>query len=820
LPEKSVAQSAYQVLVDTDSSAVASGKAAVWNSGKIGSAQQLVSYAGTALKPFTRYFWKVTTWDDKAVSNAAAIASFETGMMNAANWKGAWITDAVSYKLLPAGYFRRDFQTNKKIVSARAYIAAGGLYELTINGRKAGDHRLDPAYTRFDRRTLYLTHDVTDLLQNGANTLGVVLGNGWFNHQSTAVWFFDLAPWRARPKFCMDLRLTYADGTVETIATGQDWKAAPGPIVFNSIYTAEHYDARKAMPGWDKPGFTADKNWNTVEMTSAPSSNIVSQQMQPIRDVNTILPVKMTTLSKQDYVFDLGQNISGVSEITVAAPAGTTLRLVHAERITKEGKADQTNINYHYRPTDDKDPFATDIFTTAGSGVEVFRPKFNYKGFQYIEVISDKPVELSRESLKAYFMHSDVPATGKIESSNELLNKIWKATNQSYLSNLFGYPTDCPQREKNGWTGDAQIASETGLYNFDAITVYEKWLADHRDEQQANGVLPSIIPSSGWGYNWGNGPDWTSTIAIIPWNIYLFYGDKQLLEKCYDNIKRYVDHINAISVNGLTDWGLGDWIPIKSQANKELTSSIYYYVDANILAKAAAILGNKEDADKYAKLAQQIRNAINKKYLNSSTGIYASGFQTELSAPLFWGVVPAELKATVAKNLAERVRRDSAMDVGLLGSKTILNALSENGYADLAYSLASRETYPSWGWWIKNGATTLFENWKIEGAEDISLNHIMFGEIGAWYYKALGGIYPDSTSPGFKHVILKPNFVSGLQQFSASHQSPFGEIVSCWKRQGKRIQYTVSIPAGSTATIHLPGKPTVGVSAGRFTYSL
>jgi alpha-L-rhamnosidase len=820
LPEKSFTQSAYQLLVDIDSAAVASGKAAIWNTGKIGSAQQLVSYAGTALKPFTRYFWKVTTWDEKGVSHACATAFFETGLMNAANWKGAWITDAVSYKLLPAGYFRKDFQASKKIISARAYIAVGGLYELTINGRKAGDHRLDPAYTRFDRRTLYLTHDVTDLLQIGANTIGVVLGNGWFNHQSTAVWFFDLAPWRARPKFCMDLRLTYADGTVETITTGQDWKAAPGPIVFNSIYTAEHYDARKAMPGWDKPGFTADKNWKTVEMTNAPSNNIVSQQMQPIRDVNEILPVKMTALSKQDYVFDLGQNISGVSEIKVAAPAGTTLRLVHAERITKEGRADQTNINYHYRPTDDKDPFATDIFTTAGTGAEVFRPKFNYKGFQYIEVISDKPIELSRESLKAYLMHSDVPAIGKIESSSELLNKIWKATNQSYLSNLFGYPTDCPQREKNGWTGDAHIASETGLYNFDAITVYEKWLADHRDEQQANGVLPSIIPSSGWGYNWGNGPDWTSTIAIIPWNIYLFYGDKQLLEKCYDNIKRYVDHIDAISVNGLTDWGLGDWIPIKSQANKELTSSIYYFVDANILAKAAAILGKKEDAEKYAKLAQQIREAINKKYLNTSSGIYASGFQTELSAPLFWGVVPAELKATVAKNLAERVRRDSAMDVGLLGSKTILNALSENGYADLAYSLASRESYPSWGWWINNGATTLFENWKIEGAEDISLNHIMFGEIGAWYYKALGGIYPDSARAGFKHMILKPNFVTGLQQFSASHQSPFGEIISAWKRQGKRIQYTVSIPAGSTATIQLPGKAAVEVGAGRFTYTL
>jgi alpha-L-rhamnosidase len=411
---------------------------------------------------------------------------------------------------------------------------------------------------------------------------------------------------------------------------------------------------------------------------------------------------------------------------------------------------------------------------------------------------------MTQESLTAYFMHSDIPVTGRIHSSNETLNKIWEATNSSYLSNLFGFPTDCPQREKNGWTGDAHIAIETGLYNFDGITIYEKWLADHRDEQQPNGVLPAIIPTSGWGYTWANGPDWTSTIAIIPWNIYLFYGDSRLLEQCYDNIKRYVDHIDDESPDGLTDWGLGDWVPVKSVTPKEFTSSVYYYTDVVILAKAAALFGRQNDVEKYTALAEKIKNAINAKYLNQAAGIYGSGLQTELSVALYWGIVPDSLKSKVAKNLADRVIQDDKhIDVGLLGTKAILNALSENGYAELAAEVALQETYPSWGWWIKNGATTLYENWNVDADRDISMNHIMFGEIGAWFYKGIGGIFPDAENPGFKNIILKPNFISSLDHFEASHDGPNGKIISKWGRTGENTVYNVTVPPNSMAVLYL-----------------
>ena len=448
-------------------------------------------------------------------------------------------------------------------------------------------------------------------------------------------------------------------------------------------------------------------------------------------------------------------------------------------------------------------------------------PRFNYKGFQYVEVESSVPVELTKESLTGYFQHSRVEPKGYVHTSNPVMNKIWEATNNSYLSNLFGYPTDCPQREKNGWTGDAHQAIETALYNFDGITVYEKWLNDHFDEQQPNGVFPSIIPTGGWGYEWGNGPDWTSTIAIIPWNIYLFYGDTTLLSRSYDAMRRYVDYITSISPSGITTWGLGDWIPVKSKTPVPFTSTAFYYTDANILAKTAKLLGKSQDAEKYAALATYIRNAFNEKYLNRETAVYGQGVQTELSVALYWGLVPDSLRAQVAANLYKRVAADNFhLDVGLIGSKAILNALSENGYADAAWKIASQEDYPSWGWWIKNGATTLYENWPINAKSDISLNHIMFGEIGAWLFKGVGGIFPDERQPGFRHVRMKPQFVKGLDHFEAHHDGPAGRIVSSWKRKGRTVQYTMTIPPNSIATLELPGRAPVSAGPGTHVYDV
>ncbi len=797
-------QTAYQIIAGKDSARVGSGRGDLWDSGKISSGKMLVSYNGSELEPLSKYFWTVRTWNgDNVPCEFHCVASFETGMMGIEKWQGEWISDSQDKNMKPAAYFREEFQVKKRVVTARAYIAVAGLYELYINGENIGDERLKPAFTRYDKRVLYHTIDVTEFLNTNENVIGVLLGNGWYNHQSTAVWDFHKAPWRARPTFKMELHLNYEDGSTEVVPTSINWKTAFSPIILNSIYTGEHIDNRLLQNGWNGPGFD-DTGWKNVLLVEPPTENVVAEVMPPIRNVETIPAESISKFGDKTFVFDFGRNISGVSELKVTGEPGTVIRLKHGEQLADNGHVDLTALEVHYRPVDNTDPFQTDIFVLGGEGEESFMPAFNYKGFQYVEVTSSKPISLTKESLTAYFMHSDVEQIGSIESSEPLINKIWQAANNSYLSNLFGYPTDCPQREKNGWTGDAHIAIELGLFNYDGIKIYEKWMADHRDEQRENGVLPAIIPTAGWGYDWANGPDWTSTIALIPWNVYLFYGDTRILEENYESIKLYVDHLRDVSPEHLTDWGLGDWISIQSKSDVEFTSSIFYYTDALILSKIARILNRNDDSETYLALADKIKDAINNKFLDKERSIYASGFQTELSMPLFWGVVPENMKAKVASSLAQTIEDNGTrLDVGILGAKAILNALSENGYADLAYQLASNKKYPSWGWWIANGATTLYENWDINAKNDLSLNHIMFGEISAWYFKALGGINIDESSPGFKNILLKPRFVIGLEEFKASHKGPYGEIVSEWVRVDNDMLYSVRIPANSTATLCL-----------------
>ncbi|CAM3405971.1 family 78 glycoside hydrolase catalytic domain [Flavobacterium chungbukense] len=804
--KKNSDQTAYQIEIATDSIALSKEKATVWNTGKVISSDILVSYKGESLQSFTTYFWRVKVWDQNQKVTISKIQRFETAMLQSKDWKGSWISDSHDMNYKPAPYFRKEISTAKTIKSARAYVAAAGLYEFYVNGEKVGNRLLDPMITKFDSRNLYATLDITSHLQKGKNAFGILLGNGWYNHQSTAVWKFDKAIWRNRPRCLVNIRITYSDNTTETITTDETWKTTDSPVIFNSIYTGEHYDARKEISNWNKPDFD-DSNWDKSTVIKAPSSNLVSQQLHPIRVTAQLKPTKINRINDTLTVFTFPKNIAGTVGFSIKnAIPGTIFRIKHAERLYANGMVDLSNIDLHYRPTDNSDPFQTDIFIAKGNGKENFSPKFNYKGFQFVEVTSSRQFKLNKDCLLALEMHSDVPVVGKIKTSNPVFNKIWEATNSSYLANLFGYPTDCPQREKNGWTGDAQINVETGLYNFDGITIYEKWLADHQDEQQPDGGISNIVPNPGaFGYEFATGPDWTSSIAIIPWKIYEFYGDSSLLHKMYPNIKKYVDLIDQKYPTGITDWGLGDWVPVKTQSSKPLTSTMYYYADALILAKTAKLLGKTNDAEHYFKLATKIKTAFNQQFFNPSTNLYASGTQTELSGSLYWGLVPDEFKQKVADNLYKKFQETNFhLDVGLLGTKTLLNALSENGYADAAYKIASQEDFPSWGYWIKNGATTLYENWPLHVEKnDASLNHIMFGEIGAWMYKGLGGIFPDENLPGFKHIILKPNFVNGLDYFESEHESPYGKIVSNWKRKKKRIVYKVIVPPNSNASFYL-----------------
>ena len=781
-------QGNYQVFVGTTSSEITKGKSLLWDSGKIASDASLVTYKGGKLLPNTHYYWAVKVWNAKGdESSLSEVATFQTGLKG--DWSAKWIADMDDVTEKRAPYFKKEINTKAPIAKATVYLASAGLHELEINGNRVGDAFMNPTYTRFDKRVLYNTYDVTSMLQT-ENVIDVVLGNGWYNHQSTAVWYFHKAPWRGRPCFMFEMHIEYKDGSIETILSDTSWKTSFGEIQFNSIYTAEHVDHNQVASDWN----------NAVEVAS-PTVLISSQQMPPVRKVAEYSAASFQKINTKTYQFDFGQNMSGITELKITGAKGTVVKVKHGEHI-KQGRIYNGGLEVHTRPTDDTDPFQTDIYILSGATEEVFAPKFNYKGFQYVEVIANKEIQLNANSLKAYFTHSDVVSVGKIESSNELLSKIWDATNKAYLSNLYGYPTDCPQREKNGWTGDGHIAVEVGLFNYDGILIYEKWMDDHRDEMREDGMLPAIIPTSGWGYTWGNGVDWTSSMVLVPWNVYKFYGDKQILEENYESMKRYMGKLSSVAKGNLTDWGLGDWVPIKSTSNVEFTSSIFYYTDALILYKTASLLGENKDAKYYLKLAEDIKSAINKKYFDAENNRYAKGTQTEMSMALFRGIVPQKNKQAVADNLAQSiVDNNTTLDVGLLGSKTILNALSQNGHADLAYQLTASKEFPSWGYWIENGATTLYENWELSADDNASLNHIMFGEVGAWYYKALGGINIDERQPGFKNTLLQPHFVKGLEDFKASHKGPYGTLVSEWKRVGGTVNYKVVVPPNSTAEL-------------------
>ena len=811
------AQEAYRIWVGTDSALVAAGKADAWDTQRQQGYSQLVHYAGTPLKPFTTYWWKVQTYADNGETATSAVARFETGMMQTDNWHGAWIDDGQRTDFLPAPYFRKTFRIHNKIKKARVYIAAAGLYELHVNGKRVGNHMLDPLYTRFDRRNLYVTHDVTELLQQGNNAVGVVLGNGWYNHQSLAVWDFDRAPWRNRPTFCLDLRITYADGTEQTIPTDLSWRSSTGALVRNSIYTGEHCDFTLEKTGWNLPDYKPE-GWRGVRLRSAPSANVTAQQARPIRIDWERKAVTITQLADSVWLYDFGQNMAGITRLKAKGPKGSKVRIRHGERLYSNGHLDQSNIDVYFRGDKEKDPFQTDIVVLSGKEDE-YLTQFNYKGFRYAEVTTTLPSDSI--SLTACFLHSDVPQRGTIESSNPIIEKLMHAARMSYLSNLMGLPTDCPQREKNGWTGDGHLAIEAGLYNYDGISVYEKWMADHRDEQQPNGVLPDIIPTGGWGYGTDNGLDWTSTIAHIPWTLYLFYGDDQALRDCYPHIRRYVNYVRHTSRNLLTTWGRGDWVPVSVGSNKELTSSVYFYTDARILAQAATRIGLPHEAEYYSSLADSIREAINRKYFNPQTATYASGTQTELSVPLYWGIVPDEYTKKVAEQLNQKViEANYHLDVGVLGCKALLGALCKNGYAETAYRVAIQDTYPSWGWWVSKGATTLLENWDLKATRDISDNHMMFGEIGAWFYKGLAGIYPDEEDPGFHHILLQPYIPTDLPTFRATYRSPFGEIASGWETHGRKIVYTAVIPTNSHATLTLPNGQVHHLKSGTHKFTL
>ena len=792
-------QTAYQIMVASDSNLLLGNKPDVWKTSRVNSrSTNNILYTGPTLQSRTKYYWRVVVWDkDNIQSGPSSISSFETAFFSTTEWKGNFIGDGKDLRYKPAPYFRKSITVKKGLKNAKAYICGLGYYELSINGAKVGDHFLDPGYTRFDKTALYVTYDVTDNLKNAENTLGVILGNGWYNDQASSEWYFDKSPWRGRPKFILNLYLDYEDGTTDLIVSDDTWKTTASPIQSNNIYSGEVIDARLEKQGWDINGYN-DSEWENAKTTSPPGGILTAQKMPAIKLQEVIKPIARNQIDSTTSVYDLGQNFAGISHLKVKGTKGTVVYVRHGERLDTLGRLKNKHIDMFYKHADSLQLNQRDVYILKGDAVEEFSIRFSYHGFRYVEVKSSNPVSIV--DFYGQVAHTDLENIGSFECSNQTLNKIWKATDWSYRSNLHSIPTDCPHREKNGWTGDAHVACEFGLLNYDGILFYENWIREFANEQRLTGELPGIIPTSGAQYFWGNGPTWDAAIILIPWYVYLYYGDDALIKLHYENYKRYVDYLTLRSNNNLVNFGLGDWSYYKTQTPVEFMASSYYYKCAHLLSVFASINGKNDDKLKYTKLALEIKNAINAKYLDRKNFTYANGSQTALSTALGFGIVPPEIKDNIAHTLSRAVQMsDNHLDVGLLGSKTLLEALSEND-AEAAYKVATQETKPSWGWWIKNGATTLHEDWNSFS----SLNHIMFGEVSAWMVKCLAGINPDSSAVGFRNIIIKPHFIKDLSYARASFQSVNGLIKSEWERKGNKIVLHLRIPANSTASIYLP----------------
>ena len=783
--------------------------------------------------------WNGTNFNDSEWANAK-YASFVSKDGKEGLDSGPWgKLRRRSEEISPA--FQKTFKLTKKVKTARLAVCAPGLFDFYLDNQKIGEQHLTPSFTRYDKRIFYNVYDLDSYLQDASqeHKLQFFLGHSWYDVRSIVTWNFDAAPWRDFPRLRAQLEITYQDGSHETIATDDSWYYTTSPVLFDCVRQGEIVDgawkcealgaAVVVEPPIGNPKYVAQKNIETT-----------------ITDKYLAKSVK--EVKPNVYVVDMGRNSAGWARVTIRGQKrGDVIRFKYSERILPSGEIERHDIEQHfmsgtpYYLAGMKGEFQTDFYFCNGDEEEYFEPRFTYNGYQYIEVTglrtAPKPEDFEGRRLNTNFR-----TIGSFSSSNELLNALQAAMHESYLNNFVaGYPTDCPHREKNGWTGDAQLACELAQYNFENTSGYEKWLDDLVDEQLENGNLPGIVPTGDWGYPWGNGPAWDSSLVMIPWYVYVYRGDKKILQDSYDAMKKYVDYMTSRErENGLVYHGLGDWVFAKTNTPVEVTSTGYYYLDAKIVAHAAKALGKTDDFEKYSALAERIRTNYNKE-LYKGDGVYSINSQTSQSCAIHQGfaqALPEKDQQAVFARLVEDVEKTNGhFDVGILGVKYILRTLSENGRTDLALQLMLQRTKPAMFDWINRGAGTLWEDW----GEGSSRNHIMFGDFSAWFFQSLAGIKladaPDAvvasvepTSLAFKRFVVEPKSRrvetttpdgETLTHAQAKLDSPFGQIESSWNydREKHETTYVVRVPFNTSATIILPveqGQTCVVVNGAKF----
>ena len=816
-------QVAWQVTCSSSAEAAEQGRGDLWDSGRVESEQDhLVPYAGARLSSFSRVFWRVRTWEDtdaRQPSPWSGTSVFETAALSPADWSASWISMpdpswtgtrvlVVSSSINAGGlvdsrqhwgiYGRKEFVLDQAPVRARAYVCGLGCHELYLNGQRLGSHRLDPGQTDYNKFALYSAHDATRAARAGRNVVHILLGNGRY---VDAYGF-------GKPRCIVQLLLWFGDESTVRVVTDGTWKFSHGPLRRNGIYDGELYDAREEIAGWEAPGFD-DRAWKAAEIVEG--HPLRSQAMPPVMARTELVARSLSSPKPGVYVFDFGQNLSGVVRLRAHGPRGTSITMRFAELLDERGGLDLGTT---------REAVASDVLILKGDGIEHFEPRFTYHGFRYVEV-TGLPFAPTVDDATAVVIHTVVPQTGSFVCSDALVNRIHENVLWSQRSNLMSAPTDCPQRgERMGWLGDAQLASEEAVYNFDMAAFYRKYLDDMAAALAPDGSLSDVVPPY-WPL-YPADPAWGTAYVTLAWAAWEHYADGDTLRRHYASLRRAVDFLHSRAqghiLRGMGKYG--DWCPPGSTFPKktptELTSTWYYYYDTLRMSWIADVLGNAEDKERYARRAAEIRQAFTTEFLAGGgryrtipmSPIDQQPGQTSQALPLFLDMVPADQREAAVARLQEAVEKiaDFHVDTGIVGTRYLFEVLRDNGLAETAWKVATRTSYPGWGYMVTEGATTLWERWeKLAGQGMNSHNHIMFGTIDAWFYRTIGGLIP--TSPGWRTVKIQPYVLGTLSHAAAKVDTIHGELASEWYRDGPTFGLAVRVPVGVTADVLVPLEP-------------
>ena len=859
-------QTAYQILVSTTSDMLKQDAGDLWDSGKVYSDQMSqVLYSGMALQSNQKCWWKVKIWNEKEEMSAwSESARWIMGILKADDWKAKWISAkgaekfALSYKWAMKDFnkkeiyaepqpnapeadhpnyssmlLRREFDVKTGLKSAILHISGLGHYECTLNGSKVGDYLLTPGWTNYKKTVLYDTYDVTQQLKSGANTIGILLGNGMYNIQPDPERYVKFINTFGPLKSITQLHLEYSDGAIELICSDDSWTVSPGPITFSNIFAGEDYDANLEPTGWNTCAFQSKDKWANVIETKGPGGRLkgLSCAGPPVKAIETLVPAKITQLKKNVWLYDLGQNASVMPKIKVKGYKGSFIRIMPSELLNSDGTIDRRSVTQDGDGTLGETEVTFNLtrpawwqYTLAGKGTENWFPSFYYHGARYLQVELFPAEEDDQlpviEELKGIVVHAAAASVGTFACSNSLFNSIYKLVRWAQRSNLMSVMTDCPHRERLSWLEQYHLNGPALRYNFDMTTVFRKAMNDMSDSQHDNGFVPNIAPeyfiagSAELTNGFRNSPEWGSAFTIVPWQQYLFTGDVSILKKYYRNMKRYLAFLGKTAKNNIIPTGLGDWYDLGpeeswgSQLTPEpLTATAIYYYDTWILARIAGLLGKKDEEKEFDSLASEIRETFNKEFYIPESGYYSTNSQTANAMPLVLNIVKPENRRSVCQAIVRDVRnRGNALTAGDVGYRFLLKALAMEGYSDVIYDMNNQSQRPGYGLQLKMGATSLTEKWDATVGYLGSQNHFMLGQINEWFFNDLLGIGIDPDGTGFRKSIIRPVIAGDLTWVKGSYQTVSGTISLEWKKNSNDFSLNLTIPANTMATVYVPAK--------------